>query len=176
MQNLNSIRAQRLRRPKHRCHGAAPAGKTHPLLLSLKHALRIEGFNPSEHLCVELLRHRLGIKMREVSAGDQQRITPRERLCQRLAQEADNRRIRLTHHEGQQAELVAQGALEERQLNLERVLRVTPQRGNADTSRLSQPITQHIDRFPVYRQPPKRGFVAAVICCQQLGSDGIVHR
>jgi len=115
--------------PHDRSEGAATASKTLALLLNLKNGEGIELLHLAEELGIVLVGDRLGVKMGQVGAGDENGGTTPKDNSEGFTQQASGGGAGIADHEGEEAETLGEDALEEGKLDLEGVLGVITQVG-----------------------------------------------
>src|SRR2546422_8941038 len=83
----------------------------------------------------------------EVGAGDEERRAPTQRAGEREAESARDFATLVAHHHGQKPPLAWEHALQERQLDLDRVLRVALHRRESRAQLLAQGVVEDAARL-----------------------------
>src|SRR5256886_14049245 len=108
-----------------------PRSTLFPYTTLFRSRVGVESLHAPQQLPVEPVRDRLRVIVREIGARDEERRVPAQRAGERQPERACDVATLVAEHHRHEPPLLRERPLQERQLDLDRVLRVAPHRREA---------------------------------------------
>src|SRR5438034_382162 len=131
VEHARAVGAELARRPEHSRERADAARLPRALLLGAEHRVGVESLHAPQQLPVEPVRDRLRVIVRQIGARDEERRVPAQRAGERQPERAWDVATVVAKHHRHEPPLLRERPLQQRQLDLDRVLRVAPLRREA---------------------------------------------